>query len=204
MGPTSWVVSVKVRPQPTASSLFLSSPYSSITLWKHTHPKWHFLIKSQRSLLTTKIHPSLFSHCLTPTLRTRWRLEVHEHGYSSTMDSPKRKARRVLYGSLLRMWRKKDREVPVIRIFCCLGSNGGCRIYRGRGDRRRRRRSPWWRSWCRFSGFDDLLPLVWWNLNLAKVWVFCWWFYNFLVVEICYLCYSGLICEISFLEKKKK
>ena len=36
---------------------------------------------------------------------------------------------------------KKDGEVPVIRIFCCLGSSG-----RGRGDRRRRRRSPRWRS----------------------------------------------------------
>ena len=30
------------------------------------------------------------------------------------MDSPKRKAGRSLYGSLLRMWRKKDRELPAI------------------------------------------------------------------------------------------
>jgi len=130
---------------------------SSITVWNHTNPKWRFLIKSQRSLLTTNEHPSLFSHYHTPTLRIWRRLEVHEHGYSSTMDSTKRKARRVLYGSLLRMWRKKDREVPVIRIFCCLGSSKGRHICRGRGDQRRRRRSPRRRSWCKFFGFDDLL-----------------------------------------------
>ena len=135
-----------------------------------------------RSLLTTNGHPSLFSHYPTPTLRIRRRLEVHEHG--STMDSPKRKARRVLYGSLLRMLRKKDREVPVIRIFCCLGSSGGRRICRGRGDRRRSRRSPRWRSWCRFSGFADCwhpglddflakLMQIHWHPGFDSFWWFC-------------------------------
>ena len=123
------------NPRRATASSFLSL-FQSIALWNHTHPKWHFLIKS----------PPTDTHISSLTITPQLYASGGDWKYISMAIAPPWTRRRGKLGG------KKDREVPVIRIFCCLGSSG-----RGRGDRRRRRRSPRWRSWCGFSGFDDLL-----------------------------------------------
>lgn len=78
------------NPRATASSFF----FFLVLIPEHHTLKPHPPEMALSHQVTTNGHPYLFSHYHTPTLRIRRRLEVHKHGYSSTMDSPKRKARR--------------------------------------------------------------------------------------------------------------